>query len=50
MYIYEAKLKSSKNFSSWVGHLPLLKNLNPRGYIFTLNIFIIHSKLIGYKT
>lgn len=45
MYIYESKLKSSKNFSSWVGDLPLLENLNPRGLIFTFNISIIHKRI-----
>ena len=49
MCIYKTKLKNSKKFSSWVGHLPHLENLNPRGYIFTFNISIIHSDLIGYK-
>lgn len=47
MCIYESKLKSSKNFSSWVVWPASLENLNPGGNIFT---FIKHSGMIGYKT
>ena len=46
MCIYESKLKSSKNFSSWVVWSASLGNLNPRGHIFT---FIKHSGIVGNK-
>lgn len=44
MCIYESKLKSSKNFSSWVVRPASLENLNIRVCIFT---FIKHSEMIG---